>query len=64
MHEVLKTCQKLLKVAECMEDNSAYPKSNFTSTGNSKGRSSQSKGGFHEERKRKWEKPPHNNKGK
>ncbi len=55
---------RVVEGGKCMEDNSAYPKSNLTSTGNSKGRSSQSKGGFHNERKRKWEKPPHNNKGK
>jgi hypothetical protein len=61
---VPKTCKELLKVVECMENDSAYPKSNFTLARNSKGGCSQGKGGFHEEKKIKWEKPPHNNKGK
>jgi len=59
-HKVPKTCQELLKVAECMEDDFAYPKSNLKSTRNSKGRGSQGKSKFHGEKKRKWEKPPHN----
>jgi hypothetical protein len=63
-HKVSKTCQELLKVVECMENDYAYPKRNLTSTKNSKGGSSQGKGGLHKEKKRKWEKPPHNNKGK
>ncbi len=43
-----------------MEDDFAYPKSNLKSTRNSKGRGSQGKSKFHGEKKRKWEKPPHN----
>jgi hypothetical protein len=47
-----------------MEDDSAYSKSNLMSIENSKGGSSQGKGGFPREKKRKWKKPPHNNNGK
>jgi hypothetical protein len=43
-----------------MEDYSAYPKSNLTSVGNSKGTSFQGRARFHGEKKRKWEEPPHN----
>jgi hypothetical protein len=46
-----------------MEDDFAYFKSNSMLVGNSKGEISQGKGGFLNENKRKWEKPPHN-KGK
>jgi hypothetical protein len=46
-----------------MENDSTYSKSNLTLAGNSKGGSSQGKGGFLKEKKRKWEKAPHN-KGK
>jgi hypothetical protein len=47
-----------------MEDGFTYPESNFTSITNSKGGSLQGKGGFHGEKKTKWEKSPYNNKGK
>ncbi len=52
-HEVSKTCQELLKVAKCMEDDSTHLKNNLMSTRNFKGRNSQSKGGFHKEKKKK-----------
>jgi hypothetical protein len=57
--EVLKTCQKLLKVVECMEDDSAYPKSNLTLATNSKEGVCKARGDFIGKRKKKWEKNPY-----